>query len=66
LTGKFKAVIKRTEKGTDFLEIYLEGKGVDLKKVEETIKNAILISPNKLELVDNLEKEREVVDERFS
>ncbi len=65
LTGRFKAVIKRTEKGTDFLELYVEGKDVDVGKLEQTIRNAILISPNRIEVVESLEKDREVIDERF-
>ena len=66
LTGKFRAVIRRTEKGTDYLEIDVEGrKGVDMKKLEEVIKTAILISPNKINIVDSLEKDREVVDQRY-
>jgi len=66
LTGKFRAVIKRTEKGTDYLEIEVEGKeGVDYRRLEEAIKSALLISPNRIRVVEKLEKDREVVDERY-
>ncbi len=66
LTGKFKAVIKRTEKGTDYLEIEVEGKeGVDYRRLEEAIKSALLISPNRIKVVDRLEKDKEVIDERY-
>ncbi len=66
LTGKFRAVIKRTEKGTDYLEIEVEGKeGVDYRRLEEAIRSALLISPNKINVVERLEKDREVIDERY-
>ncbi len=66
LTGKFRAIIKRTEKGTDYLEVEVEGKEtVDHKKLEDAIKNALLISPNKITVVDGLEKDREVIDLRY-
>ncbi len=66
LTGKFRAIIKRTEKGTDYLEVEVEGQeSVDHRKLEEAMKNALLISPNKITIVDRLEKDREVVDLRY-
>ena len=66
LTGKFRAIIKRTEKGTDYLEVEVEGQeSVDHRKLEEAMKNALLISPNKITIVDRLEKDRAVVDLRY-
>jgi phenylacetate-CoA ligase len=66
LTGRFRAVIKRTEKGTDYLEIQVEGSGdVDHKKLEEAVRSALLISPNEIRVVDRLEKDREVLDLRY-
>ncbi len=66
LTGKFRAIIRRTEKGTDYLEVEVEGKeSVDYKKLDEAIKTTLLISPNKITVVDRLEKDREVIDLRY-
>ncbi len=66
LTGRFRAVIKRTEKGTDYLEIEVEGKGeVDYQRLEEAIKGSLLISPNQIRVVEKLEKDGEVLDLRY-
>ncbi len=66
LTGKFRAIIKRTEKGTDYLEVEVEGQeSVDHRKLEEAIRNALLISPNKITVVDKLDRDREVIDLRY-
>ena len=65
LSGRFRAVIKRTEKGTDYLEIEVEGKEADLKRLENAVKNALLISPNEIRIVERLEKDREVIDMRY-
>ena len=58
-------VIEKTEKGTDYLKLQIEGKDVDVEAIKKAIKDATLISPNEIELVDKLEKDREVLDLRY-
>jgi len=65
LSGKFRMVIEKTEKGTDYLKLQIEGKDVDVEAIKKAIKDATLISPNEIELVDKLEKDREVLDLRY-
>jgi len=66
LTGRFRAVIKRTEKGTDYLEVEVEGREeVDIRQLEEVLRSALLISPNEIKVVEKLEKDREVLDLRY-
>jgi phenylacetate-CoA ligase len=64
LSGNFRVVVRRTEKGTDYLEIEVEGKGVDVRELANAIRNTLLISPNEIKFVDEIGKQ-EVVDERF-
>jgi phenylacetate-CoA ligase len=65
LSGKFKVVIERTEKGTDYLKLVVEGKDVDVEAVKRAVKEHMLITPNEVEVVEKLEKDREVLDLRF-
>jgi len=63
LTGKFRVVIDRTEKGTDYLKIQVEGK-CDVEKLKTMLKDALLVTPD-VEVVDKLE-ETGVIDLRYS
>jgi len=66
LSGKFRVIIEKTEKGTDYLKLQIEGKDVDVEAIKRAIKDATLITPNEIELVEKLEKDREVLDLRYS
>jgi len=63
LTGKFRMEINRTEKGTDYLKIVVEGK-CDAEKLKAMLKEALLVTPD-VEVVDRLD-ETGVVDLRYS
>ena len=52
LSGKSRMISEKTEKGTDYLKLQIEGKDVDVEAI-------------RIELVDKLEKDREVLDLRY-
>jgi len=65
LSGRFKLIIERTEEGTDYVKLQIEGKNVNVEDIKKAIKDATLITPNEVELVDKLDKDKEVIDLRY-
>ena len=65
LSGRFRVVIERSGKGTDYLKLQVEGKDVDVERLKRVLREQILISPNEVEVVEKLEKDKEVLDLRF-
>lgn len=63
LTGKYLIRLKR-QHGTDHLTVILEGRaGIDKDRLQESLKTALIIEPNELQVVEEL-AETGVIDER--
>ena len=68
LTGKYRIVIS-SKGGTDRLKILLEaikGQSISEQAFRERVKQAILIRPEKIEIIESLEEGPLVIDERFA
>ncbi|AEA47022.1 phenylacetate--CoA ligase family protein [Archaeoglobus veneficus] len=62
LTGKFRLEIDKTDKGTDWLKVVVEGQG-DAEQIKARLREALLVTPE-VEVVEKLDKEG-VEDRRY-